>query len=112
MRIRFDTSPPARNRTMNTMRCLWTLSFPLPVRLNPSNAEFIRAWHDLYGYSHQDMSATHVAELMKNKQRINSERGDSFPAWVLDQLNIETMFPNRVALDRRVSAPRLRLVAV
>src|SRR5258707_4144740 len=54
--------------------------FPLPVCLSPSNAEFIRAWHDLYGYSHQDMSATHVAELMKNKQRINSERGDSFPA--------------------------------
>src|SRR2546421_1756402 len=65
--------------------------FPLPVRLSPTNQEFIRAWHDLYGYSHQDMSAAHVAELMKTKQRINSERGDSFPAWVLDQLNIETM---------------------
>jgi hypothetical protein len=85
--------------------------FPLPVRLNPSNAEFIRAWHDLYGYSHQDMSAAHVAELMKTKQRINSERGDSFPAWVLDQLNIETMFANRVAMGRGLSAPRFRWVA-
>src|SRR5258708_641649 len=60
------------------------VAFPLPVRLNPSNAEFIRAWHDLYGYSHQDMSAAHVAELMKTKQRIISERGDLFPAWVLE----------------------------
>src|SRR5258708_352779 len=85
--------------------------FPLAVRLNPSNAEFVRAWHDLYGYSHQDMSAAHVAELMKNKQRINSERGDSFPAWVLDQLNIETMFANRVAMGRGLSAPRFRWVA-
>src|SRR5882762_11744839 len=86
--------------------------FPLPVRLNPSNAEFIRAWHDLYGYSHQDMSAAHLAELMKTKQRINSERGDSFPAWVLDQLNIETMFANRVAMGRGLSAHRFRWVAV
>src|SRR5882762_1300504 len=58
--------------------------FPLPVRLNPSNAEFIRAWHDLYSYSYQDMSAAHIAELMKTKQRIIGERGDSFPNWVLD----------------------------
>jgi len=85
--------------------------FPLPVRLNPSNAEFIRAWHDLYGYSHQDMSAAHVAELMKTKQRIISERGDLFPAWVLDQLNIETMFANRVAMGRGLVAPRFRWVA-
>jgi predicted TIM-barrel fold metal-dependent hydrolase len=85
--------------------------FPLPVRLSPSNAEFIRAWHDLYGYSHQDMSPAHVAELMKTKQRITSERGDSFPAWVLDQLNIETMFANRVAMGRGLAAPRFRWVA-
>jgi hypothetical protein len=87
------------------------VAFPLPVRLNTSNAEFIRAWHDLYGYSHQDMSAAHVAELMKTKQRIISERGDSFPAWVLDQLNIETMFANRVAMGRGLAAPRFRWVA-
>jgi len=87
------------------------VAFPLPVRLSPSNAEFMRAWHDLYGYSHQDMSAAHIAELMKTKQRIISERGDAFPAWVLDQLNIETMFANRVAMGRGLSAPRFRWVA-
>jgi predicted TIM-barrel fold metal-dependent hydrolase len=85
--------------------------FPLPVRLSPSNAEFIRAWHDLYGYNHQDMNPAHVAELMKTKQRITNERGDSFPAWVLDQLNIETMFANRVAMGRGLAAPRFRWVA-
>src|SRR6266566_7552177 len=69
-------------------------AFPLPVRLSPTNQEFIRAWHDLYGYRHQDMSEAHVAELMKMKQRVMNDRGDSFPGWVLDQLNIETMFAN------------------
>src|SRR5882762_1343619 len=85
--------------------------FPLPTRLSPTNPEFIRAWHDLYRYSHNDMSEVHVRELLAAKQRVLSERGDSFPAWILDQLNIETMFANRVAMGRGLSAPRFRWVA-
>src|SRR5438445_13107832 len=86
-------------------------AFPLPVRLSPTNQEFIRAWRDLYGYAYRDMSAMHVAELLKTKQRVMKERGDGFPAWVLDQLNIETMFANRVAMGRGLAAPRFRWVA-
>jgi len=86
-------------------------AFPLPLRLTPTNPEFIRAWHDLYGYAYDDMSETHVAELLKTKQRVLDERGDKFPAWVLDQLNIETMFANRVAMGRGLTSPRFRWVA-
>ncbi len=86
-------------------------AFPLPVRLNPTNPEFIRAWHDLFGYAYNDMSETHVAELLKTKQRVLRERADNSPAWVLDQLNIETMFANRVAMGRGLTAPRFRWVA-
>src|SRR5256885_5108575 len=85
--------------------------FPLPVRLFPNNPEFIRAWHDLYGYDHRDMSDAHLAELLKTKQRVLGERTDSFPAWILDQLNIETMFANRVAMGRGLTAPRFRWVS-
>jgi len=85
--------------------------FPLPTRLSPTNPEFIRAWHDLYGYDHHDMSDAHIAELMRTKQKVLSERGDSFPNWILDQLNIETMFANRVAMGRGLTAPRFRWVA-
>ena len=85
--------------------------FPLPVRLSPANPEFIRAWHDLYRYSHNDMTDAHLRELMATKQRVLKERGDGFPAWVLDQLNIETMFANRVAMGRGLTAPRFRWVA-
>src|SRR6058998_2897056 len=86
-------------------------AFPLPVRLSPTNPEFIRALHDLYGYSHKDMTDAHVAELMKTKLRVMAERGDGFPAWVLDELNIETMFANRVAMGRGLTVPRFRWVA-
>jgi predicted TIM-barrel fold metal-dependent hydrolase len=85
--------------------------FPLPVRLNPTNPEFIRAWHDLYGYNHNDMSDPHLAELMKTKERVLRERGDSFPVWLLNRLNIETMFANRVLLGKGLAAPRFRWVA-
>jgi len=85
--------------------------FPLPVRLNPTNPEFIRAWHDLYGYSHHDMSEAHVNELMAAKQNILKARTDVTPEWILDQLNIETMFANRVAMGRGLSAPRFRWVS-
>src|SRR5215831_1322979 len=86
------------------------VAFPLPVRLSPTNPEFIRAWHDLYGYSHKDMTEAHVRELLNAKQAVLKQRGDTTPAWVLDQLNIETMFANRVAMGRGLNPPRFRWV--
>jgi predicted TIM-barrel fold metal-dependent hydrolase len=83
--------------------------FPLPVRLQPDNKEYIGAWRDLYGYGHDDL--THVRELMETKRRVAREQGDKFPAWALDQLGIETMFANRVAMGRGLAAPRFRWVA-
>jgi uncharacterized protein len=85
--------------------------FPLPVRLSPNNLEFVRAWRELYHYTHNDMSEAHVRELMTIKQRVAKERGEAFPAWVLDRLNIETMFANRVAMGRGLTPPRFRWVA-
>ncbi|HSS22220.1 MAG TPA: amidohydrolase family protein [Pyrinomonadaceae bacterium] len=84
---------------------------PLPVRLNPGNLEFVSAWRDLWGYRHNDMSEAHIAELLQTKQRVAREQGDRFPNWVLDQLNIETMFANRVAMGRGLTSPRFRWVS-
>jgi len=85
-------------------------AFPLPVRLNPTNPEFIRAWKDLYGYKHSDMSEAHVRELMSAKQAVAKQKGEGTPAWILDQVNIETMFANRVAMGRGLPSPRFRWV--
>src|SRR4051794_27776141 len=85
--------------------------FPLPTRLQLDNPEFIGAWRDIYGYRYPDMSAAHVAELLSTKQRVMKEQADGYPAWILDQLNIETMFANRVAMGRGLSTPRFRWVS-
>src|SRR5206468_1147270 len=73
--------------------------------------EFIEAWAKLYSYSHRDMSDEHVQELLGVKQRVMREQGEYYPSWVLDQLNIETMFANRIAMGRGLAAPRFRWVA-
>lgn len=85
--------------------------FPFPVRLTPTNLEFVGAWRDMYRYSHDDMSEAHVRELLSAKQKVLSERGSSFPNWILDQLNIETMFANRIAMGQGLAAPRFRWVS-
>lgn len=86
-------------------------AFPLPVRLNLANPEYIRAWRDLYGYKHNDKGEAHVRELMSAKQAVVNQKGEGMPAWILDQLNIETMFANRVAMGRGLTPPRFRWVS-
>jgi len=85
--------------------------FPLPVRLSPENPEFIAAWKHFYNYKHNDMLSAHVEELLETKKNLYQQQGDNFPNWVLDKLNIETMFANRVTMGRGLSSPRFRWVS-
>lgn len=86
-------------------------AFPLMVRLRPDNLEYTAAWRALFGYKYSDMSEAHVRELAEAKRRVIRERGDGYPAWVLDQLGIETMLANRVAMGRGLTPPRFRWVS-
>jgi predicted TIM-barrel fold metal-dependent hydrolase len=85
--------------------------FPLMVRLRPDNLEYTAAWRALFGYRYRDMSEAHVRELSEIKARAKRTHGDGYPAWVLDQLGIETMLANRVAMGRGLAAPRFRWVS-
>ena len=82
----------------------------LPVRLRPSNPEFITAWRELFGYPHSDLGTEHVAELVRTRERLRSEMGAGYPTWVLDRLGIETMFANRLRMGSGLTAPRFRWV--
>jgi predicted TIM-barrel fold metal-dependent hydrolase len=85
--------------------------FPPMVRLRPDNLEYTAAWRALFGYKYSDMTEAHVRELGETKRRMMSERGDGYPAWVLDQLGIETMLANRISMGRGLTAPRFRWVS-
>ena len=86
-------------------------AFPLMVRLRPDNLEYTAAWRALFGYKYSDMSEAHVRELAEAKRRVILGRGDGYPSWVLDQLGIETMLANRVAMGRGLTPPRFRWVS-
>lgn len=84
---------------------------PPPMRLRLDNPIYTGAWRELYGYKHgEDMSEAHVRELLESKRRIMREQGDNYPVWVLDKLNIETMFANRISPQPSLPAPRFRWV--
>lgn len=80
--------------------------FSSPQRFRPDSPEYRVAWRLFYGYAYDDASEAHVRELMQTKQRFQRDQGDAFPTWVLDQLSIEIMLANRIAMGRGLAAPR------
>ena len=46
----------------------------------------------------------------QGKQSAMKEKGDQYPAWVLDQMGVEVMLANRVAMGTSVEPPRFRWV--
>jgi hypothetical protein len=47
----------------------------------------------------------------QSKDTARQKYGDSYPAWVLDQIGVEMMLANRVAMGKSVMPPRFRWVA-
>ena len=74
------------------------------------NPQFLEAWQKLYGYRYDDRDPAHVKELIAARERVMREQGDNFPAWVLDQVGIQYLFANRVAMGRGLNPPRFRWV--
>jgi predicted TIM-barrel fold metal-dependent hydrolase len=51
-----------------------------------------------------------AARHFSNKAALKKDKGDAYPAWVLDQAGIETMLANRVAMGSSIQPPRFRWV--
>ncbi len=77
-----------------------------PVRTREGSPLVIEAWRQLFGYRYDDRAPEHVAELQQRKKQLLQEKGDGYANWVLDQLGIETMLANRVAVGHGLAAPR------
>jgi predicted TIM-barrel fold metal-dependent hydrolase len=85
--------------------------FPLPARLRSDNPDFVAAWRALYAYPHADATEAHLRDLAEARRRAMRERGEGYPSWVLDQLNVEVMFANRVAMGAGLAPSRFRWVS-
>lgn len=80
--------------------------FDMPVRLRPDNPEFVAAQRSLYLTTGAEGGTASADQLAAAIRRVRDEKQEQFPAWVLDQLNIESMFANRVTMGRGLAAPR------
>ncbi|MDO8432658.1 MAG: amidohydrolase family protein [Candidatus Binatus sp.] len=109
--LRVTTETDQRDNEEDALDILPMPAFPLSPRIRADNPEFIAAWRALYGYPFADQSRTHLAELPELKRRAMRQHGDGYPTWVLDQLGIETMLANRVAMGPGLVRPRFRWVA-
>lgn len=68
-----------------------------PLVFRPNAPEVLDADKALYGSA-------------ANRQTVMREKGNTYPAWVLDQIGEETMIANRVTMGDGVEPPRFRWV--
>ena len=73
-----------------------------PLYLRPGDKGAISAWQALFGGP--------PGAAREKKQSTMQEKGDAYPAWVLDQMGVEVMLANRVAMGRGIQPPRFRWV--
>jgi len=81
-----------------------------PVYMRPGAPGVIDAWRALWAYPYQDRTPEHQRELAAGRERVVREKGDRYPAWVLDQMGVEVMLANRVTMGPGVAPPRFRWV--
>ncbi|HJY83404.1 MAG TPA: amidohydrolase family protein [Candidatus Binatia bacterium] len=77
-------------------------SFPLPLRLRPTNPEYLQALRVLYDYPYTDLSPEHLQELAALKQQKRAALGSAYFNEVLDKVGISISLANRVGMT---SAP-------
>jgi len=83
----------------------------LPARLQPQSPDWLASWKAVYGYKGDTMSEQVMKEMADTETRLIKQKGENFPAWVLDQSKIEVMLGNRIAPGPGISAPRFRWVS-
>ena len=82
-------------------------AFDLPAALLASNPAYQRAQQSLYKTSASDNDSLRAAA----RTQAIRQYGDRFPVWVLDQLHIDMMLANRVAMGAGLTSPRFRWVS-
>lgn len=85
--------------------------FPFPLPLRASNPALREAQRALFGVASGDSGSAAVAAFLKARTGVMAREGEHYPDWVLDQLHIEVMLANRIAMGPGLTAPRFRWVA-
>jgi uncharacterized protein len=105
-----DPAYPERGADWKPENPLGTSRYPDVVPLRHDNPDWLRAWGALYGYGHSDMAPAQLRTLLGEKRKLLRERGDAWPAEVLDKSGIDIALVNTTALGAGQAPPRFRWV--
>jgi hypothetical protein len=81
-----------------------------PLGLRPTAPGLVQAWRALYNFSGPDLAGAHLKDAQSAKQRVAQQKGNDYPAWVLDQMGTAVMLANRVSMGPSIQPPRFRWV--
>ena len=85
--------------------------FDVPNRLKPDDGIWRAAQQALYKIRPDLAGAAYHTALKSAVAKNVSTLGERFPTWVLDQVGIDVMLANRIAMGPGLSAPRFRWIA-
>jgi hypothetical protein len=81
------------------------------IAVRPDFPLLAEAWQALWGFTTPPpLDEQGMKQLDEARHRVETQQGEGFPAWVLDQAGIATMLANRVSMGRGVQAPRFQWV--
>ena len=81
-----------------------------PIGLRPGAPGVLDAWHTLYGFTGPDLQGDRLKDAEARKQRVQQEKGEQYPAWVLDEMGVAVMLANRVTMGPSIQPSRFRWV--
>lgn len=91
-----------------SMEGIQDLGMPTPFREN--SPYFTQAWRALYGIDESANPHQNTTRIEEAQRDIQRQKGDLFPAWVLNRSNTDIMLANRVAMGRGLTPDRFKWV--
>lgn len=101
-----DPADPARGASWSAGDPLGAPSYPAVVPLRTDNPAWSAAWRALYGIGDNTLPG----EALAAKRRLMREKGDAWPAYVLDHAGVEVALVNAPRFGPGQAAPRFRWV--
>ena len=83
----------------------------LPARVRPASAQWVAAAKAMYGFTAAELNEKTMKSLADTAATMMKQKGEKFPEWALDQVGVEVMIANRIAMGPGLSGPRFRWVS-
>ncbi|MBV8898314.1 MAG: amidohydrolase [Acidobacteriaceae bacterium] len=82
----------------------------LPTPFREGSPYFPQAWHALYNVDQGGDGRSNLSRIEALRSQVEKQKGDLYPAWVLNRSHTDIMLANRVSMGRGLSPDRFKWV--